>query len=169
MKTKIFIIIGILWSSITYGQRHIQGVKTVNVGGGATSLSKFGEAGLTLYQSNTFSYSGNLLIEAGKYKTISFSAINLFLDGIYTPFNIKDALYLNLGGGLASSFNMIKVGEGGGNKSGFNIGGSLFIQPELYVTNKFAFYLQARKSFFVSRLNGNNPPLLIGGGLKFSF
>ena len=152
-------------SNRTLKVRHIQGVKSFELGGGVSGYGLFGDVYFTqFFQNNIYwKIGGGYEFKRGKGDTDYSSIFGDVLIG-YTVLD-KGSVFVNVLGGGTAAFDELKGIDTEKNVSGMVYGPVVGAEIEWYVANNVVFVISGTERIIISKEFGNR--WYLGAGLRF--
>lgn len=142
-------------------QRHIKGIKGVDLLGGVTGKGIYGEVGYNKYISNKVFYNIPLRYENAKIDQIKISSFSINPSLNYTFYKPWKWLYISAktGGSIYADYisntKPADVDYISGSGWKMNYGIFLGLETEIYLTDKLSWVLNFRQNYNFSPVSGN--------------
>ena len=174
MKTKIILLFAfVAIGSGAFAQRHLKGIKAVDILGGVTAKGYYGEAAFNSYLSNKFYYNLPIRAEFATIQGIKFNSYSFNPNINYTLLKPTEWLFINLKGGGSVYLDMRQSSGSADslliNTSASTINYGFFggVEIETYLSDRVVFLLNFRQNYNFKSYPGN-AVWYAGAGLRFN-
>lgn len=177
MKKSIFICVAFLCliGFKANAQRHIKGIKAIDVMGGLSGKGSYGELGYAHYLNNKFYITVRGRYEKGTINdSLNFTTYGLNVGANYTLWNPGEGFFFNLCGGGTAQFNQldtksydrVKINDGiKQNTQSYGLFGG--VETEVFFGNRVVWLLNFRQNVFFNKSIGS-AAFYAGTGLRFN-
>lgn len=156
----------VLCFTSTFGQvRHIEGLKGIEVMGGATAQAPYFAAGFSQYVHRQAYLKGSFGYERGSASGSDFSTFFIDATGHYTFYSVNPNFFLNAVAGLSGLYENIEKKEINLDQSGSSIGILVGLEAEIYLDHRWAALININQRHYFQSDFGKNR-WLAGIGIK---
>jgi hypothetical protein len=154
MKKSVLVLFALVICFSALGQRHIKGVKALELNGGFSKYGNVGSIGFVRYMSLKTYLKGNVYYAMDSNEGIKHNSIGLDVSFLYSFPVYKNIVYANLQAGLTVANDRLTAMESGDDHAAFKFGGLAGVEVETYLSNKFSIILNGNERFISQQLFG---------------